>query len=165
MPVYIRSSFSALGTLSARSRKNEQIRSTVHSSILWSYRDESDLPVFTMYQFNLAKDLKEHKTFPLNLKSTTDLKSHQNYLPAGGWLSLFPCQQDSWALRLMTTGLHSPNSCITQICCWTWLFHSDRLQKPLSRTGNLTTHDFFWEYFYHQGKTMPVITISFMSRD
>ena len=69
MPIYIRSSFSALGTLSARSEGAEQIESTVHSSILWSYGDESDLPVFTeTYQFNLAKDLKEHKTLPLNLK-------------------------------------------------------------------------------------------------
>lgn len=104
MPVYIRSSFSALGTLSARSEGAEQIESTVHSSILWSYRDESDLPVFTeMYQFNLAKDLKEHKTFPLNLKSTTDLrKSHRTICQreAGCPVS---CQQDSWALRLVTT--------------------------------------------------------------
>lgn len=43
MPIYIRSSFSALGTFSARSEGAEQIESTVHSSILWSYGDESDL--------------------------------------------------------------------------------------------------------------------------
>lgn len=56
-----------------------------------------------MYQFNLAKDLKEHKkSFPLNLKFTTDLNcltttcQQKASCPAS-------CQLDGWALRLMTT--------------------------------------------------------------
>lgn len=68
-------------------------------------RGESEPPVqkWEMYQFNLAKDLKEHKkSFPLNLKFTTDLNcltttcQQKASCPAS-------CQLDGWALRLMTT--------------------------------------------------------------
>ena len=152
MPIYIRSSFSTLGTLSARSEGAEQIGSTVHSSILWSYRDESDLPVFTeMYQFNLAKDLKEHKTFPLNLKFTTDLRSLTEVFSSGRLVVLFHVSEtiglsDLWQLSL----LHW-SSCIIQICYWTWLLHSNGLQASWVEDETYYSW-FFQEYFYHQGR-------------
>lgn len=128
MPIYIRSSFSTLGTLSARSEGAEQIGSTVHSSILWSYRDESDLPVFTeMYQFNLAKDLKEHKTFPLNLKFTTDLRSLTEVFSSGRLVVLFHVSEtiglsDLGQLSLLTLKLlYHPDMLLDMIIPFKWI--------------------------------------------
>lgn len=51
------------------------------------------------------------------------------------------------------------NSCIIQICCWTWLFHSDGLQASWVEDKLNYSWFFFENTFIIREGTMPVITI------
>lgn len=125
-----------------------------------------------MYQFNLAKDLKEHKkTFPLSLKFTTDLMSVTELFASGRLVVLLHVSKtvglsNSRPLSLLTLKLY----CIIQSVLLDMTIPFKWITSLLSRRqtysswfleDKLTPHDFFQKTFIVKEGTMPAVTIQF----
>ena len=106
-----------------------------------------------MYQFNLAKDLKEHKkTFPLSLKFTTDLMSVTELFASGRLLVLLHVSKtvglsNSRPLSLLTLKL----CCIIQSMLLEMIILFKWITSLLSRRQTYSSW-FFPEYIYCQGR-------------
>lgn len=112
-----------------------------------------------MYQSNLAKDLKKHKkSFPLNLKFTTDFNSLTELFASGMLVVLLMSAgqlgsqiHDHWVYLYWNSIVSS------KVCYWTWLFHSNGLWTFWVQ--DILLMMFFQNTFIIKKVTMPAVTI------